>query len=157
MRLFQRARTVAAYEAFDGEPSLKQLFDDPRNRLKQFLLPVIRSEHIRFAPRSLATRMQTNRFGIAEPRVRAATLSRNIDIVLVPVVAFDASGKRLGMGSGYYDRRFAALRTRRCYFRPRLLGIAYEAQRADAIPDEVWDVPLWGIVTERSIRRFDKE
>ena len=76
---------------------------------------------------------------------------RWLDLVLVPLVGFDARGTRLGMGAGFYDRHFAFLRHRRTWHRPRLLGLAFDVQRVERLADAAHDVPLWGIVTERGI------
>ncbi len=143
------AKTIAAYLAFDGEPSIAALFDDVRTATKRFLVPVIRAQQMKFAPLSENTNLRANRFGIAEPSHHVRGRTRSIDVVLVPLVGFDEAGNRLGMGGGYYDRHFAFLRSRSVYIRPRLIGVAYELQRIDAIPADPWDVPLSGIVTEQ--------
>ena len=67
------------------------------------------------------------------------------------VRAFDASGERLGMGAGFYDRHFSFLKHRSAWRRPRLLGLAYEFQRTSGIDVRPWDVPLWGVVTELGV------
>jgi 5-formyltetrahydrofolate cyclo-ligase len=74
-----------------------------------------------------------------------------LDLVLVPLVGFDARGNRLGMGGGFYDRHFSFLRNRRAWRRPLLIGIAFDVQRVPQLRDSAHDVPLWGIVTERGI------
>jgi 5-formyltetrahydrofolate cyclo-ligase len=74
-----------------------------------------------------------------------------LDLVLVPLVGFDARGNRLGMGGGFYDRHFAFLRNRRAWRRPLLIGVAFDVQRVPELRDAAHDVPLWGIVTERGI------
>lgn len=74
-----------------------------------------------------------------------------LDLVLVPLVGFDARGNRLGMGGGFYDRHFAFLRNRSAWRRPLLIGLAFEVQRVPRLSDAAHDVPLWGIVTERGI------
>jgi len=74
-----------------------------------------------------------------------------LDLVLVPLVGFDARGNRLGMGGGFYDRHFAFLRNRSAWRRPLLIGLAFELQRVPQLHDAAHDVPLWGIVTERGI------
>jgi 5-formyltetrahydrofolate cyclo-ligase len=148
---FTHAKTIAAYLAFDGEPSVSALFDDVRNATKRFLVPVIRAQQMKFAPLSETTTLRTNRFGISEPSHHIRERTRSIDVVLVPLVGFDESGNRLGMGGGFYDRHFSFLRTRSIYFRPRLIGVAYELQHIGEIPAEPWDVPLSGIVTEQRL------
>ena len=69
-------------------------------------------------------------------------------------MAFDDHGVRVGVGRGYYDRCFRFLNQRSHWRRPKLLGVAYELQRVPRLESNVWDVPLWGVVTERGVRRF---
>jgi len=94
-----------------------------------------------------------NCYGIPEPRNRNHPLPPwALDLLLLPLVAFDRSGNRLGMGGGYYDRTLAYLRWRERWQTPRLLGIAYRFQEVDAIATKKWDIPLDGIVTEAEIQ-----
>ena len=72
------------------------------------------------------------------------------DVIIMPLLGFDARGTRLGYGGGYYDRTLAKLKKR-----PRLVGIAFAAQELDAIPRESHDVPLDVIVTEHGARHFE--
>ncbi|MGD8594123.1 MAG: 5-formyltetrahydrofolate cyclo-ligase, partial [Gammaproteobacteria bacterium] len=74
---------------------------------------------------------------------------RRLNLVLTPLVAFDARGNRLGMGGGYYDRTFAYLRHQHRWRRPRLAGIAYDFQQVDRLERSSWDVPLSTIATPR--------
>ena len=76
---------------------------------------------------------------------------RWLDLVLVPLVGFDARGHRLGMGAGLYDRHFAFLRQRRAWRRPLLIGLAFEAQKVVRLAEEAHDVQLDGVVTERGV------
>lgn len=91
--------------------------------------------------------LKPNAYGIAEPLAEAVELVP--DAVLVPLLAFDASGHRLGYGGGYYDRTFEALPPRR-----RLIGIAYSGQEISAVPREAHDHRLDIIVTENGVRRL---
>jgi 5-formyltetrahydrofolate cyclo-ligase len=111
---------------------------------------------MKFAPMPADERMLKNRFGIAEPRHGACAHTRILDIVLVPLVGFDDAGNRLGMGGGYYDRRFSYLRTRSSFLRPRLIGVAYELQHVDELPKDEWDVSLWAIVTDKKFRKTQR-
>jgi 5-formyltetrahydrofolate cyclo-ligase len=93
--------------------------------------------------------MRRNRLGILEPvRVRCLSV-RSLDLVFVPLVGFDASGMRLGMGAGYYDRAFAFLRLRTCWIHPRLIGLAYSLQQVPHIEGASHDVRLHGVITEK--------
>ena len=65
--------------------------------------------------------------------------------------AFDARGARLGMGAGFYDRHFSFLLRRGAWRRPRLVGLAYGFQQVSRLPQEPWDVPLWGVVSDAGV------
>jgi len=148
---YVRASTVAAYLPFDGEPDLSALFDaDPD---KRFFLPVIGHPpdgSMRFAAFQTGDRLQRNRFGIHQPIAGPTTYinPKSIDVVLAPMVGFDDSGRRLGMGGGYYDRCFEFMRdsTR---VRPDLVGIAFECQRVADVGAAEWDVPMSVVITEK--------
>ena len=72
----------------------------------------------------------------------------------MPLVAFDLEGNRLGMGGGFYDRTLAYLAQRHHWRKPHLLGTAFELQRFGKLPNQPWDVPLDGVVTEAAYRSF---
>jgi 5-formyltetrahydrofolate cyclo-ligase len=72
------------------------------------------------------------------------------DVILMPLLGFDARGTRLGYGGGYYDRTLEKLSKR-----PRLVGVAFAVQELDHIPREAHDVPLDVIVTEQGARTFE--
>jgi 5-formyltetrahydrofolate cyclo-ligase len=93
--------------------------------------------------------MRRNHLGILEPiRVRRIS-TRNLDLVFLPLVAFDATGMRLGMGAGYYDRAFAFLNQRTHWIHPRLIGLAYSFQQAPHIEGAAHDVLLHGVITDK--------
>ena len=94
-----------------------------------------------------------NRYGIPEPRVSARELMKaeDLDLVLLPLVAFDKRGNRLGRGVGFYDKTLAFLHRRRHLRKPHLLGLAHDFQRLSAVPTDDWDVPLDGVVTDRAV------
>jgi 5-formyltetrahydrofolate cyclo-ligase len=153
-----RGRRLAGYVAFDGEADPARLLLDAILAGRRVHLPVLeRRPRIRlsFAPLRTRTRLGRNRYGIPEPvvPVRHRRRAQALDYLLVPLVGWDASGNRLGMGAGYYDRTVSMLRHRRRWLRPKLVGVAFELQRVDALPTAAWDVPLWGIVTECGFRR----
>jgi 5-formyltetrahydrofolate cyclo-ligase len=153
------ARRVAGYLANGGEVDLRLALEGLRAQGRQTLLPVLCPTppgSLRFAPYDQRSRLHPNRFGIAEPAVPIPLQRRplDLDLVLLPLVAFDARGNRLGMGGGYYDRSFAALHSHGGWRRPRLIGVAYAFQEVDRLPAEAWDVPLDGVLTEHGLRLF---
>ena len=151
---YRRARRIALFMAFDGEPSLKPLVEAARRQRKQLYLPVLQGLTMRFAELEPGATLAANFFGIMEPELGAEIDARELDLVLTPLVAFDDHGVRLGVGRGYYDRTFKFLRHRSHWRRPKLLGVAYELQRVGPLTPNSWDVPLWGVVTESRVRRF---
>lgn len=139
---------VAGYWAMGGEVPLHVL--QMRLRPDQvWCLPCLEAGgRLSFAPWRPGDLLLPNRFGIPEPAVAPSSRldPAEMAVVLLPLVAFDAAGNRLGMGGGYYDRSFA--------FRlqspapPRLVGVGYGFQRIDSLQPEPWDVPLDAVVTE---------
>lgn len=89
-------------------------------------------------------------FGTAGPGPEAEVLEP--ELMLVPMAAFDRRGHRIGYGAGYYDRAIGRLRASGRH--PRLVGIAFDCQQVDVVPDEAHDVRLDAIVTESGLRSF---
>ncbi len=90
-------------------------------------------------------------FGTFGPGEEAEELQPST--MLVPLAAFDDRGHRIGYGAGYYDRAIGELRARGHV--PRLIGIAYECQRVEEVPDQPHDVQLPELLTETGLRRLD--
>lgn len=159
-RLFRVSRRIACYLPDDGEIDPGIAVERLRAMKKQVYLPVLSRlahEQLWFAPAAPDGSFAPNRFGIPEPRVPARRLLRaqQLDLVLLPLVAFDARGNRLGRGAGFYDRSLAFRRHRRFLAKPHVLGLAHDLQRVDALPTDAWDVPLDGIVTDRAVYLAD--
>lgn len=153
--MFYRSRRIAGFIANDGEPDLTPLMHRAWALGKDWHLPVIglpSTNQLWFAPYRGDQPLHLNRFGIPEPAfpLRKTTPPWGLDLILLPLVAFDRHGNRLGMGKGYYDRTLQYLHLRQHWHKPRLIGVAYEFQKLDAITAEPWDIPLDGIVTEQA-------
>lgn len=151
---YLRAGTrLALYLANDGELDPAPIAAFARRRGATLFLPVIThaaSGRMRFAPLTAPRRAwRKNRFGILEPG-GLARLHRSailLDTVLLPLVAFDRHGHRLGMGGGFYDRALSIRARRGSFRRPRLVGLAYDFQEAESLASAGWDVPLDAIAT----------
>lgn len=157
--LLRPGRRVAVYLAYGHEADLRHVIDVARRRGCRLYLPVItdfRHSRMRFVRYRIDSVMRVNRYGIAEPDPRHAEVIpvRQLDLVLLPLVAFDEHGWRLGSGAGFYDRSLHHLREGRGWRRPKLIGVAYECQRVARLQPDRWDVPLDGNVTERGLQRF---
>lgn len=139
---YQTAQRIAIYHAVNGEIDLSGL------QHKAVYFPVMNTNKtLSFLPVTPETVFHKNRFDILEPDVNheLAIMPEQLDIIFLPLVAFDELGTRLGMGGGYYDRTLA-------HHRPKLLiGVAHDVQRQVFIDREEWDVPLAAIITERTI------
>lgn len=154
--LFRHSRHIACYLPVGGEMDPQPLMQHALAADKRVYLPVLApgaTNHLRFASYREGDELIANRLAIPEPVIPPAELIEpmSLDLVLVPLVAFDEQGNRLGMGGGYYDRTFAFLKHRSHPHKPLLLGLAYEFQKVDTLVAERWDVPLHGIATESNL------
>ena len=151
---FRNSATVAAYLSNDGEIDLAPLIERAWAAGKRTFLPRLFGPRLWFLPFHARSALDRNRFAIPEPRepARRRIHPLFLDLVLFPLVAFDSRGNRLGMGGGFYDRTFEAVRRRTAWQGPKRVGIAYEMQRVDGLRATDWDVSLDAIVTERAIR-----
>lgn len=154
--LWRRARRVGVYMPADGELDVLRAVTGAHRTTRRVYLPVVprHAGRLAFRPWETHTPLRPNRFGIPEPAAGTAVPATRLDVVLTPLVAFDARGNRLGMGGGFYDRTFAGQARGRRWRRPRLIGVAYDFQRVDRLDARAWDVPLDAVITERGLLRF---
>ncbi|RTE64976.1 5-formyltetrahydrofolate cyclo-ligase [Amphritea opalescens] len=155
---FRRSRTIALYLASDGEISPEQVIQYCRKLGKRCFLPVlhpVRHNRLWFIEYTKDTVLDANIYGIKEPALVQAPRrpAWALDLVLLPLVAFDEQGGRLGMGGGYYDRTFAFKQGWRHGRGTRLIGLAHDLQKVDQLKTESWDIPLEGIATEKRFYR----
>ncbi len=153
---FDRARNLACYLAVGGEADLHAVMEEAWAMGKRLYLPVLsplRHNRLWFAPWDGIAPLRRNRFGIPEPlhTWRETIPPQMLDLVIAPLVAFDAECHRMGMGGGFYDRTFAFLLHRRHWRKPWMLGAAYEFQQVERISTRRWDVPIDAVATERGI------
>lgn len=143
---------VAGYWAVRGELPLHALLA-PAPPFT-YCLPVLTPERsLKFSPWKFGQDVTPNGFGIPEPTDAERLEPGAMDVVLLPLVAFDRRGTRLGSGAGYYDRSFEFLRDRVRPSKPLLVGVAYGFQEMEHLPEQPWDVPLDYIATEGELIR----
>ncbi|WP_426415118.1 5-formyltetrahydrofolate cyclo-ligase [Aestuariirhabdus sp. LZHN29] len=152
---FIRSQHIAFYLANDGEIDPDALIQRAWSMGKQCYLPVLKpgsSNELWFTAFHSDTRLTPNRYGINEPSLHHGQHrpAWSLDLVLMPLVGFDPTGNRLGMGGGYYDRSFAFLQQQPPLRRPTLIGLAHECQRVDQLPCDSWDIPLSEIITDEN-------
>lgn len=154
---FKGAKHIAFYWPNDGEPSPLRLVNLAHRLGKACYLPHIEGSQLQFSRyKPGETPLHPNRYGIPEPQHKTDPIPlHDLDVIFLPLVAFDLTGNRLGMGGGYYDRALAPLK-KTGLKRPTLLGIAHTHQRLDKgfLPIEDWDYPLDGCLTENYLALF---
>lgn len=152
------AQRAAGYLETGGEIALGSSLGLLRDLGISTSVPVIVGDTMRFAPLTETTPLRRGKYDILIPEYNDAELldAAELDLVLVPLVAFDNQGNRIGMGGGYYDRTFAHLRNKdeRTENTQMLIGVGHEFQKLAEVPTESWDVPLHMAVTDQGIYKF---
>ncbi len=149
-----RARHIACYLPFDGEIDTTPIIAELLQRKKKVYLPVLHGNRLRFARYHHSRTMYRNRYNISEPHAHGEQLKPwAMQLIMLPLVAFDADGRRLGMGAGFYDRTLAFTRYLPRLRKPVLMGLAHDLQQTAALANEQWDIDLDWIVTDREALR----
>jgi 5-formyltetrahydrofolate cyclo-ligase len=146
---------IAAYLANEREPDLTELIHDLQTRLREVLAPHFQDEAKPFytlapAGENLGT-VQFKNASVREPREYSGGLARSpeeLDVILIPGLAFDLNGNRLGQGGGWYDRVLARA--------PHALkiGVCFDCQILESVPHEAHDVKMDFVVTEKRLLEF---
>ncbi|MFQ6004519.1 MAG: 5-formyltetrahydrofolate cyclo-ligase [Woeseia sp.] len=148
---FRRSAKIGCYLPVDEEVDTWRIVARAWTMGKRISAPVIdKNCTMRFREFDAQTDLSVNRFGLLEPQTGDFIDPHHLDIVITPVVAFDSSGNRIGMGGGYFDRCFSFLKARRIWLRPKLIGVAFECQRVSSITPNPWDIGIFRIITERT-------
>lgn len=146
-----RPRRIAVYLARGTELSCAPLIAGAHALGFHLYVPRLEATGMQFVRLRLrpGAPLRRNRLGIREPVAAERLPPGRLAAVVLPLLGFDAHGRRLGQGGGYYDRRLAALRLRT---RPLRIGYGYALQQLPQVPTADWDIPLHCIVTERGIQ-----
>ena len=142
-------RRIVAYAELPGELPLACLVERARADGKTVLWPRQRPDGtLEFAPCERVEGLAAGRYGVREPPPATPAVPAGPDVLLlVPGVAFDERGGRLGRGGGAWDRALAASRG------AFAVGVGYEFQVVNAVPREAHDRPIAALLTERGARR----
>ncbi|WP_240929547.1 5-formyltetrahydrofolate cyclo-ligase [Streptomyces coryli] len=149
------ARTVAAYVSVGREPSTRELIDTLRDRGTRVLLPVLRPDNdLDWAAYEGADSLVRARRGLLEPSAAALGVGAvtEADVVLLPGLAVDRRGLRLGRGGGSYDRVLARLAGGG--FDPALVVVLYDDEVVEHVPAEPHDRSVRAAVTPSALHRF---
>lgn len=146
-----QAQHIAGYMHIRDEVPLLTLMKHLHEVGKTTYLPITHKQEktLEFHPWSTSDALHTGAFGIAEPTPSSPTIP---EIILIPLLACDAEGTRLGYGGGFYDRTLAHIHS--LGKSPILLGIGYDFQYIDKLPKQPLDVTLHGLITPSALHWF---
>ena len=136
---FRQAKVVGTYFAFGSEVTTELIIEQAKTLVKKIALPRVEEDKITFYELSSIKSLIRGRFGIMEPPPYMQI--NEIDILVVPGIAFDKTGCRLGYGKGYYDRLLSGKRT-------FSIGLAYSFQLLENLPYDRYDKRLDAIASE---------
>lgn len=150
---FTAATKIGLYADFAGELPTRPLFEVARASGKLCLFPVVgltKSLHFRLLDRW--EELRPGRYGVLEPPPGSEEIALgHQDLAVVPGIAFDGDGRRLGSGAGYYDRTFPP-----GVPAPFLVGFAFDLQRIERVPSASHDRSMNAVVTERGFWRVPR-
>ena len=152
----QEHSNIGIYYALNGEADTLKLIEFLWSNNQNAFLPVMHHNSLLFGNFAPNSDLNENTYGIPEPELTKENQvsALELDMVFVPLVAFDQDGYRLGMGGGYYDRTFEKKLKDQKPTTPLLVGLAYEFQKQNNLVHEPWDVPLDKVVTEANTYKF---
>lgn len=149
---FLSAKTIAFYFHTEAEVRTQELIEKALQLQKDVALPYCLGKEMRFVRILSLDELNHGRFRILEPKEKLRNDPtrqcpfRSIDLILIPGVAFDRRGNRLGRGQGFYDRLLAEVRAE-----TKAIGLAYECQLVESVPSERHDRPVNMIISERQV------
>lgn len=148
-RYFLSSETIACYLSTWDEVDTSAIIERAWCANKRVFLPVTAAHgHLFFRETLPGTDLARSDFGLWEPVSGTLIDADKLDVVVTPLVAFDAKRNRIGMGGGYFDRTFAFLAGRTHWMRPKLIGVAFDCQEVQKITRNPWDIPVFRIFTE---------
>lgn len=148
--ILENKSRIAIYCSVNNEVATMQIIKHLWTKDKELFLPIIKSNQLVFGSYKSGDNLSNNKFDIPEPTTQREELitADVLDLVIVPLVAFDSDCNRLGMGGGYYDRALAFKKTSSKTSSPLLIGLAYELQKVNILEMNSWDIPMDGIISE---------
>lgn len=154
--IFKQCTHIACYLPYQNEFNTIPIIENIWLHHKTCYLPILTPEkELLFASYHEGEELQENRYSILEPIKTETIKAHELELVILPLIAFDAKGNRLGTGGGYYDRTFSFLQSlSKTAPRPFLLGLGYALQQINEIPVDVWDIKLDGVLTEKGWQQF---
>ena len=150
--LYRQARSVGLYCPIQNEVHTELLARRCLADAKQLVCPRVAGKQLDFVAVESLAELTPGAFGVLEPCGARLVPITAIDLLVVPGVAFDLPGHRLGYGKGYYDQTLAG-----CRLELERVGLAYEFQLVDRLPVDGHDCRVTGLVTEQRMLCFHNE
>ena len=153
LKEFQSAKNILFYVSFNKEVNTQELIKELLGKKeKTVVVPYLIKNYpiLQLSELKNFDELEEKSFGIMEPRefyIREFSIDR-LDLVILPGIVFDKEGYRIGFGHGYYDRFLKKLKKN-----VKKIGLAFEVQIVDNIPEEKHDVPVDVVVTEKGVIR----
>ena len=148
---FKSSQLIACYLPMRDEVDTHFIIERAWRANKRIFVPIVRNnENMLFREMRPNTTLIRNSMSIWEPEAGAIASPRELQMVVTPLVAYDQSNNRIGMGGGYYDRHFSFLRHRKVWLKPKLIGLAFECQKVEEITPNAWDIRLFKVFSETS-------
>lgn len=142
---FMMADNILIYHSLPDELSTISFLRKWNGR-KHFFLPRVNGVNLDLLP-YIESELEKGAFDIEEPTGSNLADVEDIDLMIIPAVAFDRRGNRLGRGKGFYDRLLSTTKATK-------VGVGYEFQLMDELPSESHDVPMDMVITQYSYLRF---
>lgn len=142
---FKKAKTVMLYASFDGEVDTFKMIKGAIEEGKIVVLPSLAKGKKRLIPRVIKTigALEKGPFGILEPsKACSRVVEKNLDLVIVPGLAFDQANFRLGRGLGFYDRFLAGLPKH-----AQAIGLCFDFQIVSSVPRSPFDLPVKKVIS----------
>jgi len=155
---YRNSRNIMFYVATRSEVQTEEMIKTSIEMGKNIFVPIILPECINLAPSKIFdfdTELEKGKKGVLEPKKEYYRLfpPENIDLIIIPGVAFDLSGNRIGRGFGYYDNFLKEIRSS-----TKIIALAFEMQIVKKIPNDKNDIPVHKIITEtRTITIVSRE
>ena len=151
---FKDAKNILFYVSFNNEADtivlIKELLKNKKENKKNIIVPYVEKNSLilQLSVLNNFNDLEPKTFGILEPKEDKIKKfdAKKVDLVLVPGIAFDKNGHRIGYGYGYYDRFLEKLNKN-----TTKIGLCYDFQLIDKIPKEKHDIPMDIVVTEKRI------
>lgn len=140
---FRSAKRLALYSPINNEVSTEMIFAAAMKAGKRAFYPKVSGSDLQFFAVEALEELSPGRFNVMEPTSTCGVTPEDLDLIVLPGVAFDLDGRRLGYGQGFYDR-FLALTAPECV----TIGLGFDLQLQEALPEEMHDQKVCFLTTE---------